>query len=109
MIPINNSDTAWLIVSDYNQENDLSYEDLREDVLDPDTGQQFCWEPRCYGVGDTRNCGDRAGNKGEIGVGDTCRNSMDGFILNGVGADTGVGCNCSDSSDVGGGYFHDPH
>ncbi len=36
MIPINNSDTAWLIVSDYNQDNDKSYEALREDVLSPD-------------------------------------------------------------------------
>jgi len=33
MVPINNSDTAWLIVSDYNQDNDLPYEDLREDIL----------------------------------------------------------------------------
>ncbi len=36
MLPINNSDTAWLIVSDYNQENDKVYEDLREDILNPD-------------------------------------------------------------------------
>ncbi len=35
MIPINNSDTAWLIVADYNQDNSLFYEDLREDVLNP--------------------------------------------------------------------------
>jgi len=35
MIPINNSDTAWLIVSDYNQENDIGFpEQLREDVLE---------------------------------------------------------------------------
>ncbi len=33
MIPINNSDTAWLIVADYNQDNDLPYEDLRDDIL----------------------------------------------------------------------------
>ena len=37
MIPINNSDTAWLIVSDYNQDNNIPYEDLREDVLNPET------------------------------------------------------------------------
>ncbi len=36
MLPINNSDTAWLIVSDYNQENGIFYEELREDVLSPD-------------------------------------------------------------------------
>ncbi len=35
MKPINNSDTAWLIVSDYNQDNDLPYEELREDILNP--------------------------------------------------------------------------
>ncbi len=34
MLPINNSDTAWLIVADYNQENDKFYEDLIEDVID---------------------------------------------------------------------------
>ncbi len=33
MTPINNSDTAWLIVSDYNQENGKFYEELREDIL----------------------------------------------------------------------------
>ncbi len=43
MIPINNSDTAWLIVSDYNQENDKFYEDLREDVLNPTTNL-WVWE-----------------------------------------------------------------
>jgi hypothetical protein len=36
MIPINNSDTAWLIITDFNQDNDLPYEYLREDILDPD-------------------------------------------------------------------------
>jgi hypothetical protein len=41
MIPINNSDTAWLIVSDYNQDNNLPYEDLRDDVLNPDVNN---WE-----------------------------------------------------------------
>ncbi len=33
MTPINNSDTAWLIVSDYNQENGKFYEELRDDIL----------------------------------------------------------------------------
>ncbi len=40
MIPINNSDTAWLIVSDFNQENAIGYPDaLREDILNPDVDQ----------------------------------------------------------------------
>ncbi len=39
MTPINNSDTAWLIVSDFNQDNNLPYEDLREDVLNPEIDQ----------------------------------------------------------------------
>lgn len=36
MIPINNSDTAWLIVADYNQENGKYHEELRKDVIDPE-------------------------------------------------------------------------
>ncbi len=36
MNPINNSDTAWLIVADYNQDNGRFHEDLREDVLNPE-------------------------------------------------------------------------
>jgi hypothetical protein len=39
MIPINNSDMAWLIVSDYNQDNGKFYEELREDILNPDVNQ----------------------------------------------------------------------
>ncbi len=39
MTPINNSDTAWLIVSDFNQDNNLPYEDLREDIISPDNNQ----------------------------------------------------------------------
>lgn len=36
MLPINNSDLAWLIVSDYNQDNNIGFpDDLREDILDP--------------------------------------------------------------------------
>jgi hypothetical protein len=44
MTPINNSDTAWLIVSDYNQDNDLYHEELRDDILDPDVNQQWSCE-----------------------------------------------------------------
>ncbi len=39
MIPINNSDTAWLIVSDYLQDNNLPYEDLKKDITSPDINQ----------------------------------------------------------------------
>ncbi len=42
MIPINNSDTAWLIITDYNQDNGKFYEELRNDVLNPNTEQ---WSP----------------------------------------------------------------
>ncbi len=40
MIPINNSDTAWLIVADYNQDNNLPYEELREDIVNPEINQE---------------------------------------------------------------------
>ncbi len=36
MTPINNSDTAWLIVADFNQENDKYHEELRDDVNNPE-------------------------------------------------------------------------
>ncbi len=49
MNPINNSDTAWLIVSDYNQDNDLPFEDLREDILNPETNK---WEMEYAPLGD---------------------------------------------------------
>jgi len=47
MIPINNSDTAWLIVTDYNQDNDLPYEELREDILTSDGNQ---WHHEYLGI-----------------------------------------------------------
>jgi hypothetical protein len=50
MNPINNSDTAWLIVSDYNQDNGIFYEDLREDVLNPNVNQ-WHWISIISGVG----------------------------------------------------------
>ncbi len=44
MLPINNSDTAWLVVSDYNQENGIGFPDeLRKDVLNPDIND---WDNR---------------------------------------------------------------
>lgn len=51
MKPINNSDLAWLIVADYNQDNNIGFpDDLREDVLNPD-GDQWRYECRHIGVG----------------------------------------------------------
>ncbi len=35
MIPINNSDTAWLITADFNQDNNKFYLDLIEDIYCP--------------------------------------------------------------------------
>lgn len=44
MTPINNSDLAWLIVADYNQDNNIGFPiDLREDVLNPETNN-WCSE-----------------------------------------------------------------
>ncbi len=71
MVPVNNSDTAWLIVSDYNQDNGIFYEDLREDILDPqiDKGD---WEWVAGGVGPRK--GKKVGSlyptSDEVGDGD---------------------------------------
>lgn len=44
MIPINNSDIAWLITADYNQDNDIGFpEALRQDVLNPEINE-FTYE-----------------------------------------------------------------
>jgi hypothetical protein len=51
VIPINNSDTAWLIVSDYNQDNSIGYPDcLREDIYNPEVDRWFQEAP-ISGVG----------------------------------------------------------
>jgi len=60
MIPINNSDTAWLIVTDYNQDNDLHYIDLREDIHNPAINQWY-YEYKRIGIG--------FGGIGFVGVG----------------------------------------
>ncbi len=39
MTPINNSDTAWLITADFNQDNNKFYLDLIEDINNPETNQ----------------------------------------------------------------------
>lgn len=50
MTPINNSDTAWLIVADYNQDNGRFHEELREDILNPEVNDWRA-EYRADGVG----------------------------------------------------------
>ncbi len=49
MTPINNSDTAWLIVSDYNQDNSIGYPDcLREDINNPEVNSWYYEFKRDY-------------------------------------------------------------
>jgi hypothetical protein len=68
MTPINNSDTAWLIVSDYNQENNLPYEELREDVLTSDSHQ---WHHEYLGIiMDVVKVWGNVGSVWNYGVGD---------------------------------------
>jgi len=76
MIPINNSDTAWLIVTDYNQDNNLPYEELREDILNPNVNDWW-YEYRSSGiiggineghyVGSDAICGNAVGNMWQVG------------------------------------------
>jgi hypothetical protein len=67
MIPINNSDTAWLVVSDFNQDNAIGYpDDLREDVLNPDIND---WDNRLIegdGVGARGRISNIGGNHAAI-------------------------------------------
>lgn len=57
MTPINNSDLAWLIVSDYNQDNNIpGADDLREDVYNPEIND-WTAEHIYFGIGVTnRGC-----------------------------------------------------
>lgn len=82
MIPINNSDTTWLIVTDYNQDNNILYEDLREDIYNPAINH-WSYDSRVgVGVG-------VGGGSGVVG-GTSCR--VGDLALAGVGdLDTGVG------------------
>jgi len=87
MIPINNSDTAWLIVSDYNQDNGKFYEDLREDVNDPDVDQ---WH-YVYRLGGM-SVGSRMNHLGGIDIWDIFGIEFEevGIRVNAIG-DVGVG------------------
>jgi len=51
MTPINNSDTAWLITTDFNQENNLPYEELRKDIHNPAINQWHYESSSSQGVG----------------------------------------------------------
>lgn len=94
MTPINNSDTAWLIVCDYNQDNNLYYEELREDILNPEINQYaFEWDidfKLDYGP-------DYIGGEtiGFIGVG-SCVVPFVGDRF------PSVGTNCKESNHIGG-------
>ncbi len=88
MNPINNSDTAWLIVSDYNQDNNLPYEELREDIADPETNQWHWWSS-ISGVGSNF---DIVGGQGGGDRTDVNGNSVVGAL------DDEVGCRVQDRS-----------
>jgi hypothetical protein len=81
MLPINNSDTAWLITTDYNQDNNLPYEDLREDIYCPSINN-WCFEYKNFGSYGM-----------DVGVGSYGDNShsLGGGFYNGVGISNNVG------------------
>ena len=86
MIPINNSDTAWLIVADFNQDNSIGYPDcLRDDILNPEVN---VW------VVESSN--------GEAHVGGTDGRVRVGTSFSSVGWDGSVGDNSFDGMIVGG-------
>lgn len=52
MIPVNNSDLAWLVIADYNQDNNIGFPDeLREDVYNPEVDQSTWESPRTNHIG----------------------------------------------------------
>ncbi len=91
MLPINNSDTAWLIVADYNQDNDYYHEELREDVLNPVIDEWncefYCEDIKDFGTnsqmvgGDTM--GDLVGN-GEYDITDMVNDHNGAAVNRGV-------------------------
>lgn len=58
MIPINNSDLAWLIVSDYNQDHNVGFpNELREDIYNPDCNDWvYSYRLAGTGVGSHMHC-----------------------------------------------------
>ncbi len=79
MTPINNSDTAWLIVADYNQENSIGYpEALREDVLEVIKDNVWCWENGVEGTGFGFDVGSVGSGAGGYQVGSSVGNGIVG-------------------------------
>lgn len=55
MVPVNNSDLAWLVTSDYNEDNGiLGAQELREDIYNPEVNDGE-WEFRCLLVSRTES------------------------------------------------------
>ncbi len=91
MTPINNSDTAWLIVTDFNQDNGKFYADLRESIINPEI-DQWCieWrhaEPEVGGNQMNENVGngkcvvgdvDYGFGRGGVGEGRICQGELVG-------------------------------
>ena len=89
LIPINNSDTAWLIVADFNQDNSIGYPDcLRDDIISPNIND---WDHHEY-VGNFNKLGHGVGSVfgcGKVGNRSTSDNMVGMTISVGVG---GTGC-----------------
>jgi len=106
MIPINNSDTAWLIVSDYNQDNGLLYEDLREDILNCNVNEWTCELSYDVSVNYSIDCiaGNRVGDEDTPEVGSDEYDFIIGSNdLNGASNEAGV------IGERVGGNRHGPH
>lgn len=103
MIPINNSDTSWLIVADYNQDNSIGFpEVLREDVCNVEVNEwNYEDTNRCVGgesfegVGGSRHIGFQVGSNHFDCVGISVPNNS---IF--VGDSEGLGCHVGGRSWV---------
>ncbi len=89
MLPINNSDTAWLIVSDYNQDNGKFHEELREDILDPETNHWIYLHRYDKVIGPVGISGytsqGEVGDIDDAGVGGLCSKTVGFYDENYVG------------------------
>lgn len=66
MTPINNSDLAWLVTADYNQDHNIPFaEELREDIYNPDVND---WVDREYTAYDMIEY-KKVGSRHHLGVG----------------------------------------